>query len=60
MKLDLHVHTTASDGAWSPEDVTRTAAARGLDALAVTDHDTTAGCAAALALGDEPASPESR
>lgn len=51
MKLDLHVHTTASDGAWSPEDVTRTAAARGLDALAVTDHDTTAGCAAALALG---------
>ena len=42
MRLDLHIHTTASDGAWSPPDVARRAAGR-LDVIAVTDHDTTAG-----------------
>ena len=46
MRLDLHIHSTASDGAWSPARVVRTAAGR-LDVIALTDHDTTAGCAAA-------------
>ena len=48
MRLDLHIHTTASDGAWSPSAVARAAAGR-LDVIAVTDHDTTAGIAAARA-----------
>lgn len=47
MRLDLHVHTVASDGAWSPEEVVEGAVAGGLDVIAVTDHDTTAAVAAA-------------
>lgn len=42
MRLDLHIHTTASDGSWSPEAVVRGAAEGGLDVIAITDHDTTA------------------
>lgn len=38
---DLHVHTTHSDGSLTPRDVVRAAAAVGLAALAITDHDTT-------------------
>ena len=47
MRLDLHIHTTASDGAWSPGAVVEAAAAGGLDVIAITDHDTTAAVAAA-------------
>lgn len=47
MRLDLHMHTTASDGAWSPRAVVEGAAAGRLDVISVTDHDTTAGVAAA-------------
>lgn len=39
MKIDLHVHTTYSDGAFSPEKVVDTALSVGLDAMAITDHD---------------------
>ena len=53
MKLDLHIHTTASDGAWSPEAVVRGAARGGLDVIAVADHDTTAAFATAAAVGAE-------
>ena len=53
MKLDLHIHTTASDGAWAPEDVVRGAAKGGLDVIAVSDHDTTAAFADAFAVGAE-------
>lgn len=53
MRLDLHIHSTASDGAWSPGAVARAAAGR-LDVIALSDHDTLAGyeavCAAAEAL----------
>ena len=49
MRLDLHIHTTASDGSWSPEAVVRGAAAGGLDVIAITDHDTTAGFGPATA-----------
>jgi len=48
MRLDLHVHTTASDGASSPAEVVRLAADGGLDVLAITDHDTVAAIPAAL------------
>lgn len=39
MKIDLHVHTTYSDGAYSPEKVVETAISCGLDAISITDHD---------------------
>lgn len=42
MRIDLHVHSSASDGTESPADLVRAAAA-GLDVVALTDHDTTAG-----------------
>jgi len=42
MRLDLHIHTTASDGAWSPQEVVKGAAAGRLDVVALADHDTTA------------------
>ncbi len=42
-RADLHAHTTASDGVCSPSEVVRLAKAAGLSAVAVTDHDTTAG-----------------
>jgi predicted metal-dependent phosphoesterase TrpH len=41
--IDLHTHSTASDGTDPPADVVAAAAAAGLDVLALTDHDTTAG-----------------
>lgn len=48
MKVDLHIHTTASDGRLSPEEVVRVAAEQGLSAIAITDHDTLAGIEPAL------------
>ncbi len=48
MRLDLHVHTTASDGSSSPAEVVGLAADGSLDVLAITDHDTVAGIPAAL------------
>jgi predicted metal-dependent phosphoesterase TrpH len=55
MRLDLHVHTTCSDGTLAPAALVAAANAGGLDTLAVTDHDTAAGVeparAAAAAAG---------
>lgn len=48
--IDLHSHTTASDGLLSPAALLDAAAAAGLSVLAITDHDTTAGYADARAL----------
>lgn len=39
MKIDLHIHTTYSDGAYSPEQVVDTALECNLDVIALTDHD---------------------
>ncbi len=50
--IDLHAHTTVSDGGDSPTQLVRKAAEAGLWALAVTDHDNDAGCADAVAEGD--------
>ncbi len=49
MSVDLHIHTTASDGRWTPAAIGREAAKRGLAAIAVTDHDTVGGLRTALA-----------
>jgi predicted metal-dependent phosphoesterase TrpH len=49
MPVDLHIHTTASDGTDSPERVVEKARAAGLKAIALTDHDTVGGCGRALA-----------
>ena len=49
--IDLHCHSTASDGLLSPAAVVRTAAEAGLSAIALTDHDTTAGLPEAQAEG---------
>jgi predicted metal-dependent phosphoesterase TrpH len=49
--VDLHSHSTASDGANTPEAVVETAARAGLVAIALTDHDTLAGVAAAIEAG---------
>jgi predicted metal-dependent phosphoesterase TrpH len=46
-RYDLHSHTTASDGTLAPADLIDRAASAGIDVLAVTDHDTTAGLAEA-------------
>jgi predicted metal-dependent phosphoesterase TrpH len=42
-RIDLHTHSTASDGTDSPAGLVAAAAAAGIDVLAITDHDTTAG-----------------
>ena len=42
-EVDLHAHSTASDGTLSPADVVRLAHARGLQPMSLTDHDTLAG-----------------
>jgi predicted metal-dependent phosphoesterase TrpH len=47
MRADLHVHSNASDGTDPPAEVMRRAALAGLDAVALTDHDTVAGHARA-------------
>ena len=48
MLADLHLHTTESDGTWRPEELVQEAMKVGLSAIAITDHDTTAGIEAAL------------
>lgn len=49
--IDLHVHSTASDGACAPADVAARAAIAGLTVIALTDHDTLAGVGEATAAG---------
>jgi 3',5'-nucleoside bisphosphate phosphatase len=49
VRIDLHTHSTASDGTDTPAQLVANAAAAGLSAVAITDHDTTAGWAGAEA-----------
>ncbi len=45
--IDLHTHTTCSDGTDSPRELVNKALAQGIEVLGVTDHDSTAGWAEA-------------
>jgi 3',5'-nucleoside bisphosphate phosphatase len=51
MRIDLHAHTTASDGVLTPTELVALAAERHVDVIAVTDHDTVAGVAEATEAG---------
>ncbi len=53
MHYDLHSHSTYSDGLLKPEEVVRRAGARGVDVLALTDHDETSGLAEARSAARE-------
>ena len=51
-EIDLHLHSTASDGILSPTKVVEAAKAAGLSIIALTDHDTVAGVGEAVTAGD--------
>ncbi|MFN2342035.1 MAG: PHP domain-containing protein [Desulfonatronovibrio sp.] len=50
-QVDLHTHSTASDGTYTPFELVRHARNKGLQAIALTDHDTTGGLAEAMQAG---------
>src|SRR5213594_885424 len=53
VRYDLHCHSTCSDGLLSPAEVVRRAAQRGVDVLALTDHDEVGGLAEARAAAED-------
>ncbi|MCF6379826.1 PHP domain-containing protein [Nocardioides KLBMP 9356] len=53
MRIDLHTHSSASDGTDTPAQLMREAAAAGLDVVALTDHDAMSGWAEAQQAADE-------
>ena len=53
MRIDLHTHSSASDGTDTPADLVRAAEAAGLDVVALTDHDAMSGWAEAAQAADE-------
>ena len=53
MKCDLHIHSNCSDGIFSPEQIVEMAKEKGLDCIAVTDHDTVLGVRRAMEKGKE-------
>ena len=53
MRIDLHTHSSASDGTDTPGNLVREAAAAGLDVVALTDHDAMSGWAEAREVADE-------
>lgn len=50
--VDLHLHTTASDGVMSPSEIVNYAKVKGLQAISITDHDTIGGLEEGLAEGE--------
>ena len=52
--IDLHIHSTASDGTLGPLEIIDAARAGGLSAISITDHDTTDGCKAVLGQSSSP------
>lgn len=56
MRADLHLHTTASDGRLSPEEIVHLAQSQGLSVIAITDHDTVEGIVPALEAASTPPS----
>lgn len=53
VKADLHIHSTASDGSLTAEQILAESKARGLEVIALTDHETTTGAEAAAARAAE-------
>ena len=53
VEVDLHLHTTFSDGTLSPTELVRLCASRGLKVIAVTDHDSTDGVSEALRAAED-------
>ena len=53
MRIDLHTHSSTSDGTDSPAELVENAARAGLDVVALTDHDTFDGLDAAAAAGEQ-------
>ena len=51
--VDLHTHSTASDGTFTPSELVAEAARAGIGVLALTDHDTVAGVTEAQAAGSQ-------
>jgi len=51
VRIDLHLHSTSSDGVCSPTELVRKAKAAGIQTIALTDHDNVDGVAGALAAG---------
>lgn len=51
--IDLHAHTSASDGTYSPKDLVNLAKSEGIEAIAITDHDTIEGLPEALEAGEK-------
>jgi predicted metal-dependent phosphoesterase TrpH len=51
--IDLHLHSTFSDGTFPPEEVVRRAVGRGLSVISLTDHDSVSGVARASQAGEE-------
>jgi len=51
--IDLHLHTTASDGVLTPSEMVKYAKSKGLQAIAITDHDTIEGCEEGLSEGEK-------
>ena len=53
MLADLHIHSVYSDGSYSPDEICRRAASRGLGLISITDHDTLAGMEAKRACAEK-------
>lgn len=51
MRIDFHIHTTASDGQYSPTEIIKLAKKNGLECIAITDHDTISGLEEACKAG---------
>ena len=51
--MDLHIHSTCSDGSLTPREIVELARAKGLRAIAIADHDTVKGVAEVVAAGGE-------
>ncbi|HID61716.1 MAG TPA: PHP domain-containing protein [Anaerolineae bacterium] len=52
-EVDLHIHSTCSDGSFTPGEIVDLARAKGLKAIAIADHDTIKGVAEAVATGEK-------
>lgn len=52
-KADLHIHTTASDGAYTPKNLLKYAKEKGLETISITDHDTIKGYLAGKPVAEE-------